>query len=46
MPGQHGRRRNAGRTPETSTCGSLEPIYNAVSVAEQAVEKGAETLLI
>ena len=26
--------------------GTLEPVYNAVSVAELAVEKGAETLLI
>lgn len=26
--------------------GSLEPIYNAVNVAELAVEKGATTLLI
>jgi ATP-dependent Lon protease len=26
--------------------GSLDPVYNAVSVAELAVEKGAETLLI
>jgi ATP-dependent Lon protease len=41
---------SGGRWPDAvgavNLGGSLNPVYNAVSVAELAVEKGAETILI